>query len=80
MAEWREAWMYPGAAGARQHHHYQAIAWELNLEIDQAYLTRTPMSGCTADRKKFFDPLEYEIGDKLMDALGCRTGVLRAPR
>eukprot|EP00959_Pyramimonas_sp_CCMP1952_P260962 5456340-Pyramimonas_sp.AAC.1 len=36
------------------------------------------MSGCTADRKKIFDLLEYEIGDKLMEALGCPTGVLRA--
>eukprot|EP00959_Pyramimonas_sp_CCMP1952_P223459 4671802-Pyramimonas_sp.AAC.1 len=80
MSPWREEWLHHGAAGARSGHHYQSIAWELNMEIEHSQITGTSLSGCTADRKKFFDLLEHDIGNRLMQALGCPAGVLAAEK
>eukprot|EP00959_Pyramimonas_sp_CCMP1952_P141021 2951403-Pyramimonas_sp.AAC.1 len=50
------------------------------MEIEHSQLTGTSLSGCTADRKKFFDLLEHDIGNRLMQALGCPAGVLAAEK
>ena len=80
MSDRRENLLREGAAGARKGRRYQHIAWKLNMATEHAHLAGISMSGCTADRRKFFDLLEYEVCVKLMKVLGCPRGVLYASR
>eukprot|EP00959_Pyramimonas_sp_CCMP1952_P166641 3482872-Pyramimonas_sp.AAC.1 len=45
MAPWRELWLHDGAIGARKGYRYQAVSWELALDIEYAHITGTPTSG-----------------------------------
>lgn len=78
MAEWREKWQDKSMHGAKKSHEVFNVSWELGLEVEEAHLRGVPLSGSRIDRRKFFDLLEFEIGDKLLEALGADAKVLRA--
>ena len=66
--------------GARSGHGIHDVSYELALLLEWHQRKCEPFGAICLDKRKFFDLLEWEIGDGIMKALGAHSGVLHAER
>lgn len=72
MSSWREAWLDPTTHGAKASHEVFDAPWTLSLFLEHANAQQKHAAGVSLDRRKFFDLLEYDIGDNLLLAYGAK--------
>ena len=78
MNAWREQWLPHNMHGARSGHEVYDVSYELALLIEQHQRKGEPFGVISMDRRKFFDLLEWDIGNNLMLAFGCDPKVVNA--
>lgn len=58
---WREAFAPAGQQGARKKREVHNVSWRLALRLELARKEGQALSGCSEDKSKFFDTIEYDL-------------------
>ena len=80
LAAWRETWLCDSMHGGRSKHEVYDCSWALALNLENSTALGIQLAGVTMDRRKFFDLLDFQIGHRLMEHLGCPKPVVLAAR
>ena len=78
--EWREQWLHKNMHGARTRHEIYHVSWRLALEIENKQLQGTDFSGASLDRKKFFDLIDHDIAEGILQKLGAPKAIVEAEK
>eukprot|EP00929_Paragymnodinium_shiwhaense_P018583 TRINITY_DN12951_c0_g1_i13.p1 TRINITY_DN12951_c0_g1~~TRINITY_DN12951_c0_g1_i13.p1 ORF type:complete len:2127 (+),score=337.51 TRINITY_DN12951_c0_g1_i13:514-6381(+) len=75
LEKWRESWMPRTLRGARRGATVHDITWATSLHIEKAHATGQQLLGIAYDRKKCFDNMLYDMGNKLSKQMGVQEDI-----
>ena len=69
MAPWRDRWLPDSMHGAREDHETADVSLEHSLNMQLAVAKGIPKAAISLDWAKFFDSLERDVGNELMQEM-----------